>query len=279
MSDAPTAAPRIIETGSRNSNPEKWMPFEWSDPVFGSQVKGEVAVIRNQGTMGTLMAGLWRTGREIPGCESDGSCHVDYSAPLGDETMVILEGSATVTIAATGEQHRLEAGTIISHPKNVVLSWDIDPPFLKKFWIIWDCPNEGTAESGVYVGNINDNPADWMPYEWDEPGHGTQVCGELFALRSTGSTGALKCGLWRTGVDIAGCDVDGSSSVPYSAPLGDETMLLLEGQALLVNEQTGEEYAFKAGDIIALPSGLKTRWTSKGPFVKKFWIITNEDVG
>ncbi|MCB5190724.1 cupin domain-containing protein [Methylobacillus arboreus] len=267
-----------IETGSRNFNPGTWTPFEWDDPIYGKQVKGEVAVIRTQGTSGTLMAGLWRTGPNIAGCEPDGTCHVDYSAPLGDETMVILEGSATVTIKATGKQYRLEAGTIISHPKDVEVCWDIDSPFLKKFWVIWDSPKQATKSDDVFVGNINDNPDVWSAYEWVEPNHGPQVCGELFMLRSTGSTGTLMCGMWRTGVGIAGCEADGSSTVPYTAPLGDETMLLLEGQAHVVNEETGEEYDFKAGDVIALPSGLNITWTSKGPFVKKFWIITSENL-
>jgi uncharacterized cupin superfamily protein len=273
-----TALQRQIETGSRNYNPEKWVPFAWDDPKVGAQVKGEVAVIRSKGTSGSLQAGLWRTGIGISGCEADGSCHVDYSAPLGDETIVILEGSVTVTIAATGKKYRLEAGSMISHPKGVVLSWDIDPPFLKKFWVIWDSPNPATRETDVFVGNISDNPDAWEAYKWVEPDHGPQTCGELFALRSTGSTGSLKCGLWRTGVGIAGCEPDGSSTIPYTAPLGDETMLLLEGQVHMVNEETGEEYHLKAGDIIALPSGLKVTWTSKAPFVKKFWIITNEKV-
>lgn len=42
MSDAPSTGAMIIETGSRNSNPGEWTPFEWDDPVFGKQVKGEV---------------------------------------------------------------------------------------------------------------------------------------------------------------------------------------------------------------------------------------------
>ena len=71
-------------------------------------------------------------------------------------------------------------------------------------------------------------------------------------------------------------EADGSSTVPYTAPLGDETMLLLEGCAHLVNEETGEEYDFSAGDMMLLPSGLPVRWTSEAPFVKKFWVITNE---
>jgi uncharacterized cupin superfamily protein len=129
----------------------------------------------------------------------------------------------------------------------------------------------------IYVGNRNLNPADgWTPFEWVEPVHGPQVKGEVLMIRPEGTSGTLMAGLWRTGVGIVGCAADGSSTVPYTAPLGDETMLLLEGRAHLLNEETGEEYDFPAGEVICLPSGPPVRWTSEAPFVKKFWVITNE---
>ncbi|KKY27566.1 hypothetical protein UCRPC4_g01008 [Phaeomoniella chlamydospora] len=265
-----------IEVGSRSSD-GKWTPFAWDEPVHGPQVKGEVLVVRTGGTSGNLSAGLWRTGVGLPGCNPDGSCRVVYSAPLGDETVVLLEGVVDVTVTSTGKKYHLEAGSMLSHPKNLDLVWEIKSPFLKKFWIIWDSPKATTKGDDLYVGNISDNPDQWTPYSWEEPNDGPQVCGELFTLRDTGSTGTLMCGIWRTGVGIAGCATDGSSTVPYSAPLGDETMLLLEGQARLV-EESGKEHNFKAGDIIALPSGVKSTWTSKAPFVKKFWIITNANI-
>jgi uncharacterized cupin superfamily protein len=108
--------------------------------------------------------------------------------------------------------------------------------------------------------------------------HGPQVKGEVVVVCPEGTSGNLSAGLWRTGCGIPGCEADGSCRIKYSAPLGDETMLLLEGQADLVNEDTGEEYNLKAGDLVTLPSGLPVRWTSKSPFVKKFWVITKDAV-
>ena len=269
------AAPRSVGIGNRNDNPAQWAPFTWDDPHFGPQVKGEVAPVAFDHTSGSLQLGFWRTGKGIPGCNEDGSCHVDYSAPLGDETMVILEGTATVTVAATGKQYRLEAGTIISHPKGVALSWDIDAPFLKKFWILWDSPAPSVKDDDVYVGHISDNPEAWEPFTWDEPDHGSMVCGELFKLRSTGSTGTLICGMWRAGVGIAGCAPDGSTAIPYTSPLGDEIELLLEGAYHVVNEDTGETHNLRGGDVLAMPRGTRLSWSSKGPFAKKFWLIAN----
>ena len=47
-------------------------------------------------------------------------------------------------------------------------------------------------------------------------------------IRGTGSTGSLQCGLWRTGVGLAGCAADGSATVRHASTRGDETMLLLD---------------------------------------------------
>ncbi|MSR13424.1 MAG: DUF861 domain-containing protein [Gammaproteobacteria bacterium] len=267
---------RRLIVGSRNYNPIQWTPFGWDDPLHGAQTKGEVAVIRPQGTSGNLAAGLWRTGHHIAGCEADGSCHIDYSAPLGDETMVILEGNVCITETASGRTHRVGAGTILSHPKHVDLHWDIEGPFLKKFWVIWDSPQPATAEDRLYVANISDEPAVWAPFEWREPGRGAQVCGEIHTIRRTGSTGTYMCGLWRTGIGIAGCAADGSATTRYSAPLGDETSLILEGRAHVVNEESGEAFDVQAGDVVCFPSGVPVRWTSKSRYLKKFWVITRE---
>ncbi|MGD9526664.1 MAG: cupin domain-containing protein [Pseudonocardia sp.] len=190
--------------------------------------------------------------------------------------MVILEGSVLITERASGRQHQIEAGTILSHPKGVDLRWQIRSPFLKKMWVLWDSPQTATKEDHLYVANISDNPPNWTPFEWVEPDAGPQVCGETYIIRGTGSTGSYRCGLWRTGVGVPGCAPDGSATVRYTAPLGDEMILLLEGQAHLVNEETGEEHDLKAGDIVGLPSGLPVTWTSKAPYVKKFFVITNE---
>ncbi|KIW18899.1 hypothetical protein PV08_03188 [Exophiala spinifera] len=268
------SAVRELESGSRSTT-GKWTPFDWDDPIHGPQQKGEVVVIRTGGTSGTLASGLWRTGAVMPGCNADGTCDVIYSAPLGDETMLILEGSSEVTVTATGKKYHFEAGSILSHPKHVDLSWHVNAPFLKKFWTIWDCPIPGTKEDDLYVGHINDNPASWTPFSWDEPGVGPQTAGEVSLVRNRGSTGTLQVGLWRTGPGMPGCKPDGSAVFPYSAPLGDETIMVLEGQVTVTEDESGKTSSFQAGDIVALPSGLKITWTSVGPFVKTFFVLTN----
>jgi uncharacterized cupin superfamily protein len=271
---------RKVYVGNRSLNPDEgWVPFAWTEPVHGPQEKGEVLVIRPGGTAGgDHKAGLWRTGKGIAGCEDDGSCFVRYSAPDADETVVILEGSVEVTVTTSGRKYRLEAGSIMSHPKGLDLTWDIRGPYLKKFWVLWDSPHPGTPGADVHVSHVSAEPADWTPFTWHEPAAQDDLtCGELFFIRDTGATGTLLTGLWRTGRGIPGCGVDGSSTVPYTAPLGDETMLLIEGNVHMVNEETGEEYDFRAGDVICLPSGLPIRWTSKAPYVKKFFLITNAD--
>ena len=269
-----TTGGKSISVGNRNLNPPQWVDFDWEDPKHGHQAKGEVTVIRPEGTSGELAAGLWRTGHGIVGCEADGSCTIRYSAPLGDETMVLLEGSALITETATGKQHRVAAGTILSHPKGVDLLWQIDRPFLKKFWVMWNSAPKGATEHGLYVANINDNASRWQPFVWSSDSAGGPTAGEFHVVRGQGSTGTYRCGLWRSGVGIAGCLADGSASFSHCSPHGDETLVLLEGQAHLLNEETGEEYVLQAGDIVGLPEGLPVKWTSKGPFLKKFSVFT-----
>jgi uncharacterized cupin superfamily protein len=271
---------RQVYVGNRSLNPDEgWVPFSWVEPVHGPQTKGEVLIIRPGGTAGgSHMAGLWRTGKDIAGCEPDGSCFVRYSAPDADETVVILEGNVEVTVTSTGTKHHLEAGSIMSHPKGLDITWEIKGPYLKKFWVLWDSPQPATPGADVHVSHISANPESWIPFEWVEPDHGPQTSGELIFVRDTGATGTLLTGMWRTGPGIAGCEPDGTSTIPYTAPLGDETMLLLEGNVHMTNEETGQEYDFKAGDVICLPHGLPVRWTSTAPFVKKFFLITNENL-
>ncbi|KAF5551843.1 hypothetical protein FMEXI_3097 [Fusarium mexicanum] len=242
-----------LEHGSRSTT-GTWVPFEWEDPVFGQQSKGEVVVIRSGGTSGSLSAGLWRTGPGIAGCNEDGTCDVVYSAPLGDETMLLLEGSTEATSS----------------------SWHINGPFLKKFWVMWNGSTPGNTKDDLIIGNINDNPQAGTCYSWEEPGKGQQQAGEFYVIRDTGSTGSLEVGLWRTGRGMPGCDSDGSVSFEDSATLGDETIMLLEGLVTITERDTGKTQKFQAGDIIALPSGLKVTWTSEAPFVKTYYVITSD---
>ena len=47
-------------------------------------------------------------------------------------------------------------------------------------------------------------------------------------------------------------------------------MLLLEGQAQLVNDETGDIYHLEGGGVIGLP----VTWTSRGPYLKLFRVTT-----
>lgn len=273
-----TATVPTLYNGSVSPPVESWEPFEWEEPRLGRQVQGEISLVVPTGTSGSLTAGLWRTHAGAPGASPDGSHRVVYSAPLGDELAVVLEGEATITVAETGEQFRLVPGSIMCHPKGLELTWDVEAPYLKKYWVIWDSPQEANPRTDVVVANVSDNPPDWQTYRWTEPEEGDQVCGELFLLREDGSTGTRIACIWHSGVGIDGCEADGSATVPYTAVLGDETILLLEGEVHVRNDVTGEEHDFRAGDILILPSGLHATWTSKAPFVKKLSIITKDEV-
>ncbi|MCA6104126.1 MULTISPECIES: cupin domain-containing protein [Bradyrhizobium] len=266
--------------GNRNDNPakDKWTAFEWDDPLHGKQVKGDLIVIRPEGSSGSLLSGLWRTSPVSSGCRPDGSCNVVYSAPVGDETILILEGEAHITVTKTGKKHHIKAGDIISHPKNLDVTWEIPAPFLKKMWVIWDSPNVATPADAIYTGNITGDADKWVPFEWNEPVHGPSKVGEVQVIRKVGSTGTLMCGLWRTGMTSPTRKADGSSEMRYSSPMGDETFFLLEGEAVLTVTQTGKQYHIKAGDIVGQPKNLDLHWSIKTPFLKKFWVITDAEL-
>lgn len=268
-----------VHGGTQNPSPDQWIPFEWEEPKLGRQVHGEIAVIRTQGTSGSLMAGFWRTGPTSPGASRDGSHRVVYSSPLGDETAVVLEGSATLTVKSTGQRYHVAQGSVISSPKGLEVVWDISGPYFKKYWCIFNgsqaAPNPPTD---LLVTNINDNPSEWQEYHFTEPKEGPQVAGELFFIRPSGSTGTMMSGVWRSGKGIAGTNVDANGTLvtPYTGTLGDETILLLEGEVDVVETQTGKKHSFRSGDVIGLSSGMHVTWTSKGPFSKKLWVITRD---
>ena len=265
-----------LSTGGGQTQAQ-WAPFGWHDPIHGHQVIGEAGVIRAGGTMGTHMAGFWRSGVGLPGAKPDGSCRMPYSAPLGDETIVVLEGEATITVTATGRQHKLGPGAILCHRKNVDLVWDIKGPSFTRFTALWDSPKEATPKHDVIIGSIHDNPESWTTYEWVEPAEGPQVAGELYVLRGTGSTGTLITGIWRCGPGVAGSNADGSLSVPYTSPLGDETELLLEGRVHVRDNVSGEDREYGPGDVIGVSAGNHVTWSALTP-VKKLFLITHEQL-
>jgi uncharacterized cupin superfamily protein len=240
---------------------------------------GDAGTIRSGSTTGSHRAGLWKI---------EGPVAFEGNAPDGDETLLVLEGEGTVTITATGKQHRLVPGSIVSHPRGLAVRWEIKSPSFKKLWMTWTSEQPGTAGEDLYIGHVNDDSGTWEPYEWIEPENGLRYsCGELFVLRSTGSTGMLRCGLWRSTLQddadlssqACNCGRCAGHRIGSARGVGDETMILLEGAAQLVDEDTGESYDFEAGDIIAVYEGLNGRWTSKAPVMKKFWVVTNANVG
>ncbi|KAL1860016.1 hypothetical protein Plec18170_001965 [Paecilomyces lecythidis] len=267
--------------GTPNPPPEKWTPFEWEEPRLGKQVHGEIAVVRTADTTGSLSSGFWRTGPTSSGAASDGSHELIYSSPLGDETACVIDGTATLTVPSTGKQYTIGPGSIVSSPKGLEVHWAIQRPYFKKYWVIWN-GKDATANppTDLLISNVNDNPSKWEEYHFTEPKEGPQVAGELYFIRTGGSTGTMLSGVWRSGKGIAGTNVDeeGTLVTPYTGVLGDETILLLEGEVEVVETESGKKHFFRAGDAIGLSSGMHITWTSKGPFTKKLWVITRDVV-
>jgi uncharacterized cupin superfamily protein len=180
-----------------------------------------------------------------------------------------------------GQKFHIAPGSIVSSPKGLEVKWEISGPYFKKYWCIFN-GTQSTANPprDLLVTNMNDNPADWQEYHFTEPKEGALVAGELFFIRPGGSTGTMLSGIWRSGKGIAGTHVDGKGAMmtPYTGVLGDETILLLEGEVDVVETLSGKQHHFRAGDVIGLSSGMHITWTSRGPFSKKLWVITRDQL-
>lgn len=256
----------------------EWSAFEWTEPGLGQQTFGEVTYARTFGVSGNLSSGFWRLGATSPGANRDGPSTSTYSSPLGDETACVIDGTATLTVVATRKKYVVGPGSIISSPKNLEVVWEIDAPFFKKWWCIWNGTQPTTSPpTELQVNHVTDDP-EWTEYHFTEPKEGDLVAGELYFIRNGGSTGTMLSGVWRAGKGIAGSDVDahGTMTTPYTGVLGDETILLLEGQVEITETETGKKHTFKEGDAIGLTSGMHITWVSKGPFSKKLWVITRD---
>lgn len=204
---------------------------------------------------------------------------MNYSSPMGDETAVVIDGTAELTVSATGARHTIGPGSIISTPQGLEVDWKIDAPHLKTFWVIWNGSSHvANPPTDLKINHINDNPEKWTPYTRSDAKGGELVSGELYMIRDTGSTGFMISGIWRAGRGIPSTNVepDGRMVNPYIGATGDETMLLLEGEVEIIETDSGKKHLFRAGDALALSSGMHVTWISRAPFTRKLWVITRD---
>ncbi len=131
------------------------------------------------------------------------------------------------------------------------------------------------VEHKVHGGTQNPAPESWVPFEWEEPRLGAQTAGEVAIIRTHGATGSLQAGFWRTGPTSPGAAPDGSHTIVYSSPLGDETAAVLEGSATITVNSTGEKFEVAPGSVVSHPKGLELTWEVHAPYFKKYWVIWN----
>lgn len=261
-----------VHSGTQCEPADQWQPFTWNQPGHSKQSLGSFSTARKFGTTGNIQAGFWRLSVPDTGTKSV------YSAPDGDEISVVIDGTATLTTVSNGETVRVGPGNVISCPKGLEVEWKYDAPFIKTYWCRWNGSRPSTdPPKKIQINHVNDNPAEWTPYRRADDKGGELVSGELYSIWSQGSTGSLRSGIWRSGRGIASTNVepDGRMVNPYIGATGDETMLLLEGQVDIV-EQNGKKHSFRAGDAFGLSAGMHVTWISKAPFVRKLWVITND---
>ena len=78
-----------------NDNPDTWTPYDFTEPLEGDLTKGELVILRPEGSSGTVLSGLWRSGKGIAGSEPDGTLVTPYTGTLGDETILLVRVEGT----------------------------------------------------------------------------------------------------------------------------------------------------------------------------------------
>jgi uncharacterized cupin superfamily protein len=103
----------------------------------------------------------------------------------------------------------------------------------------------------------------WVPFKFMQDG-AEHAYGEMVLFRSTGSAGnGLAVRLWRA--------PDGDTPI-YTSEAGDETFLVLNGEATIEFLDLSESKTFKVGDVCAWSQHSRTRWQLRNGF-KKFFVV------
>lgn len=99
---------------------------------------GELYFIRNGGSTGTMLSGVWRSGKGIAASDltEDGTMTTPYTGVLGDESIHLLEGEVEVTETLSGKKHFFRAGDAIGLASGMYITWVSKGPFSKKLWVI-----------------------------------------------------------------------------------------------------------------------------------------------
>lgn len=113
----------------------------------------------------------------------------------------------------------------------------------------------------VFTGSLAADA--WEPFVFMQDGAEHRY-GEVVMFRSIGATGhVLGVGLWRA--------PDGTTPI-YTSESGDETFLVLDGEAEIEFLDLGERRRFGPGDICAWSRHSRTRWHLRGSF-RKFFVV------
>jgi uncharacterized protein len=104
-------------------SPDEWEPFPIED-VAGGDPQGRVHWLHQDDD-----AGLWI------GIFEAQPARFPYTS-AGDETLHVLEGRVTIEVDGS-EPVRLGPGDVVSFPKGMASTWEIEEPF-KEFFVLSD---------------------------------------------------------------------------------------------------------------------------------------------
>lgn len=162
-----------------------------------------------------------------------------------DEFMWLLEGEATIKNNKTGAMEKVRAGEAFVIPKGYDCQWH-QTGYLRKFFFIYENPNESIPEDPAYEGIIIPKAnASVEPMASVEP---FLIIGDTPVQQAracyTDNTGRFLSGTWE-------CDPFSAESRPFPY----HQFSYVQTGALALIDETGEEHTFKAGEAFFVAAG------------------------
>lgn len=136
--EATANPPQDLKVTNISDNPDDWEVFPFVEPQEGALIAGDYYAIRAQGSTGSFMSAVWRSGRGIAGSfvDENGTLTTPYTCTNGDETILLLEGEVDVIETESGRKHSFRAGDVIGLSAGQHITWISKGPFCKKLSVV-----------------------------------------------------------------------------------------------------------------------------------------------
>lgn len=170
---------------------------------------------------------------------------VEAAGPYAcEEFMWLIEGEAVIRNTQTGAQETARAGEPFIIPKAYDCQWH-QRGYLRKFYVIWERPEEAFPESPVHEGIIIARTDAPLTATTDSVSFAV-VVGATPAenVWYTDGTGKFVSGTWHSGAFEA-----------QAQPFPHHEFLRVQDGSICLKDEAGTEHQFTAGDTFFIPKG------------------------